>query len=128
MEVKAGGCLSSRVDWLPLLSVLWWKFGQGLMGCWWLIRKNAHALCLLCVGQVHPGRCAHLSAEGNGFSYKWLVPGTSSVVRAGLAFIPRGLGGPRAAALAAQWLYTAWLLGGEPPRGVLASCHVYCSF
>jgi hypothetical protein len=56
--------------------------------------KNAHARCLLCVGQVHPGRCAHRSAEGNGFSYKSLVSVASSGVHAGLAFSPRGLGGP----------------------------------
>ena len=38
--VRACGGLASRVARLPLLSVLWWDFGQGVMGCWWFIRKT----------------------------------------------------------------------------------------
>ena len=125
MEVEVGGCLSSRVAWLPLLSVLWWEFGQGLMGCWWFIRKTPmHGFDCVWVRSI----LAAVSFTVRGVMVSdLLVSGASSVGHAGLAFIPRGLGGPRAAALAAQWLCTAWLLGGEPPRGALAAWQVCCS-
>ena len=39
-EVRTCWNLAPRAAWLPLLSVLWWKFGHGVMSCWWFIRKT----------------------------------------------------------------------------------------
>jgi hypothetical protein len=65
-----------------------WSWGHGLLV---VHPKNAHARFRLCVGQVHPGRSVLHGARSDGSQ---LAGGWASYVeQAGLALIPRGLGG-----------------------------------
>ena len=94
LEPGTTRCLAAVA--LSIVVEIW----SGVMGCWWFIRKApTHGFDCVWVRSI----LAAVSFTVRGVAvYQLLVSWASSVGHAGLAFIPRGLGGPRAAAFVAQ--------------------------